>query len=941
MISRRAPRRATPQESLKQFALNNSKGIDVTKPPTASDTVLEAVNMVPNLDGSFTIRKPVVCKENSFVTGKEISTKYAYLFDNSTIIAYNGKAMWFPEGFTFNFIYYDYAGKQHSIENYKSIDLEALTNGVGEVEVVNTSTTSIITGLSFNIGADVDGNDLFYSSVYDEDFKPYRYLKIFKENDSWTIELMNPELNTLTTSEDGSLAFDVNLTLDNPYALRDVYTPNAPTLKGILAYVDTSDTLKDYAKVYKASKEVTLYTSQTVKSWNVSLDLKNYTGADSVYTAQFTASLEHTVKDNVHIIHVSNLRSIVDLPKVVVFWNLQFYNDILCKDLNEALTSTVFAKNSEMSYMTENGESSSLYLTVEGTLQLKISVEVYAYPSVNFNVKYVTENVQNKGFKILSRVDPKNPPSNVRLKAFGQLPTKNEYYACWFRTVDGVAWEACPTAAVENYPPILVRDPIKVSNNNSDDSEEYEYESNWYYRLISNNEFDRLYGSSSQAPRIDVYNLNDSESDLKYTYMFKVISVRLLNSSDGIYDKTLGGVQYTVNAELGRRVYTFPTSNTTEYAVWEAGSPVSGSHVYYFKKLFSYGNPKFENLVYSTEPGSFITPLSYLSDVNVGSSSVVTTISPWRSYLFAATESSISLIMPQEIGWTSKVLSTSVGVPKEDSNCCLPGLNGIIFKSNDKVFMAYPNTYSGDDTNIYVTDMSKPVEHILSRFPGNGTQFAFATNSEYILMLPDTQNDMTHCLRYSYDLKIWTYCTYPVIVKSYKIFSLTNIVLFAEKEGTQYELEFDAVPKQDWVDFIDDSQPIEFELDTGMKTDNISMQKQFVESKFIFATEDDIEMFPVELTVAIDGDPHITHLDVNSDSPFWKDHKFSRGVVGTSFRLSNDESLGRSSSGIFRQLVVRYSGKGRSIRHILRGASQSNFRLYETYVRYKTLNVKK
>jgi hypothetical protein len=109
----------------------------------------------------------------------------------------------------------------------------------------------------------------------------------------------------------------------------------------------------------------------------------------------------------------------------------------------------------------------------------------------------------------------------------------------------------------------------------------------------------------------------------------------------------------------------------------------------------------------------------------------------------------------------------------------------------------------------------------------------------------------------------------------------------------------------------------------------------------MFATEDDAEAFPMQLVVAVDGDPHITTVDVNTDAPFWKSGTSSVGVLGTSFRLSNEESLGRASSGILRQLIVRYSGKGRSVRHILTGSPTSNFKLYETYVRYKTLNVKK
>ena len=131
---------------------------------------------------------------------------------------------------------------------------------------------------------------------------------------------------------------------------------------------------------------------------------------------------------------------------------------------------------------------------------------------------------------------------------------------------------------------------------------------------------------------------------------------------------------------------------------------------------------------------------------------------------------------------------------------------------------------------------------------------------------------------------------------------------------------------------------IPFIWDTGQKTDSISDYRQFVESKFAFATLDEADSFPFTLHVAIDGDPHVTTIDVSTDAPFWKTAE-SKGVANTAFRLGND-SPATGAFNTLRQLVVRYSGKGKSIRHIIEGESSHNFKLYETYVRYKNISGK-
>ena len=960
MISRRAPRRSSPQENLRQFSLNNSKGIDVTKAPTDPDTVLSTTNFIPNLDGSLSIRKTLKSEPNSIKVG--LNDFVEYLYDNETVVyvkssgtsadLYILKAADLTQatgitGEDFNIRFYD---STNTLQNYK---VNKITLGdtflkydaLKKSEFIHLSSTTVVSGASFNINAQFNGKLLFNEDLYDSEFKPFRYLKIFKEDSAWVIEIVNPEMNVLTTSEDGSLLFDNNLILDNPYALRDVYTKNAPAVKGILAYATPNAEAKTppldvFANTYNYLVYVDVSTnvkvsfgSDTTKQevsnlgyteYPISVQYKGTLGAAGAHR---NVTLENTVAQlpdfptGLTMAHVSWTVYVLAGGKTLGRMTAHF--DLLhTLDLAFPKTGLLFDDASQIAFKSE------------------FTIHFHSGGGVVANL---TESSKQDSYKILTSVRPDAPLKNLTLKVFGSLPSE-KYYAAWFKSKDGVVWEQCVSNSSSDFPTINVREPVYYTDSKEPD----EYVNRVYSVLQAQSNTDRFLTNkaysdyNSQYNRVDVYVVPQSELSLAYTYLFKIIKVAEIDSSDSIYDAELSGTQHKIVTEYGRAVYSFPMSNVTEYAEWDSGSPVSGKHLTSSRKLISYGGNSFDNIVYSSEPGSFITSLSYVADVNVGSSTKITSVTPWRSYLIAATESSLSLMAPQEIGWTSKIIAANVGIPEEDGKCCLPGLNGIIFKTGSKVYMAYPNAYAGDDTQVYLTDLSKPISHVLSELSDVSGQFAFATDSEYILMLPDSEK--THCLRYSYDLKNWVYCTYPCIVKSYKMYNIDKITLFAVYGNALYEVLFDADPDSS-LKHCDSFQgvevPIEFELDTGMKTDNISVQKQFVETKCIFATEDDKEIFPMEVIVAIDGDPHITRLDVNSDSPFWKSNKFDTGIVGTSFRLSNVETPGRSSSGILRQLVIRYSGKGRSIRHIFTGTSQSNFRLYETYVRYKTLNVKK
>ena len=81
--------------------------------------------------------------------------------------------------------------------------------------------------------------DLSYSGPEGGLYKPRTITITLSDDDTvdFDIIISTPDINTLSTSD--TLQLDINLDLDNPYAIRDVYNTSAPTVNGIIAYVPT------------------------------------------------------------------------------------------------------------------------------------------------------------------------------------------------------------------------------------------------------------------------------------------------------------------------------------------------------------------------------------------------------------------------------------------------------------------------------------------------------------------------------------------------------------------------------------------------------------------------------------------------------------------------------------------------------------------------------
>jgi hypothetical protein len=607
----------------------------------------------------------------------------------------------------------------------------------------------------------------------------------------------------------------------------------------------------------------------------------------------------------------------------------------------------------------------SVNVGVASTTAVMSYIEETTNTPENLRVVDLTESVKTTRFRAAELMNFEKCDMSV-LKVFLNIPTSHfePLYGSWRYSLDGVTWYDAlygNTTGIRIVEPS--QDPIEnVADNTTASDREY--------RFVPFNPEGLSFEDVAKTRPDCLFITKNSDAWGASVFKFKLCTVDTSTSK--------------VKATYGESLFYSSVGRDIRFEETDLGNFANAARTYSKSRLYSYGTSALKNCILYTYPGEFNAPMSNVIELSASADESVTALVRWRDALISATESALYLSESQGDAFYTRVLNTAVGIPKEDSKCCVPILNGVLFKSGTKVYQLYPNVYSDDGTVLNVTDVSQNVAHYLEDYTSSDEfpAFAFSTETEYVLALPN--NDFTRCLRYNYDTRVWTCHEYGVIFKNVQTLALNDIRVWGTLPNSSVVCEFmfdasfqnlpfteeharhldtlpygdiltrqSSTPENAYGTLIQDTvseivsyfhsgnvnecvDAISFELDTGQKSDTISTTKQFVESKLVFATVHGDDAFPMQLTVHIDGDPHIVTKDISTDASFWKDNGAS-GVLNTTF---NGLSSMSDSFNTLRQLVVRYSGKGKSIRHILTGKSLCNFKLYETYIRYKLLNVK-
>ena len=991
MISNRrgARRSASPVERLREFAINTSKGIDVTQAPVNNDTVVHAKNLIVNPDGSMSLRKPLVCTNSmphSYIPHVLFDGNFLLESSNNLeLVTARGEGSWEDTAGTIviDLSYYDYMGKEHLLEDFADDGVLSIFKQ-SDFKFINLNTATIIGGCNLDLKHTAI-HGLVDPSLYDADVVTVpRYLKITHAPTAdgsvkYLATILSPMPNAVRFGTDGELSLDVNTVLDNPYALQDTYGLANPVSKGILGYVYSTGSEGDPPK-YLDLKYLSESTSASVPMQFTS-PIAYFTIGDngignttcSTFWNDLSLGYKFTLKFNIEIAaDYDSLYVSADLAWEPLFTNcvplesvkINLYN-IRCEiNVSEVEEGGVAERRQELDVSLEgcnltkletSGSADLGYIytqthalggALRGSCHIYINDEDAAKPisdryvvthSVMGDLKVpfttvaeLTESVKSERYRPVYSVEN---VSGMFLKAFGTLPPDinmtQAYWATWMHSYDGVSWE-CSLSPYN----LKHTEDLKVafeSTVTEGDSKTAVY----YTPYHATNAYDTLTPNGvTFKNRPDILFIQPVQNKSPLSYKFRIATLKKVANSDL-------NVEDAVDLIISEAVYNVFFESPTTFLYLEFPNTVYGNKLYHKKRIYSYGHEKFFNNIFVSGIDNFETPLYNVIDIDAKQSDTVSALIPWRDYLMSATTNAMYLHTPQDDGFLTKTVTTSLGIPKEDANCCVSVLNGVIIKSNSKVYLIYPNAYSGTDNVLNLAPISQPVDEYLQIFEDSSKHdpFAFSTESEYILMLPfDTK---TMCLRYNYTTRIWCMCEYPVRLYDYRINNVEDVRLYGVlKDGVYTEFKFDS-DSETYVDVIGETEvPIKFEWDSGQKTDNIATRKQFTESKIVFSTEDDLEEFPMELVIAVDGDSNVTRIDVRTDAPLIKTVE-SAGVLNTTFKSTDEPLTEHAPYGIIRQLIVRYSGRGRSVRHILTGTAKSPFRMYEAYVRYKLIDNKR
>jgi hypothetical protein len=912
VIRRNSSKYVQDQERLEQQSFTGIKGIDCSKIHTDVTTVYDMRNLDIDLDGGLKLRKPL--------TAVRKSTAQIYHMYNGELLQIGKGTVQSPE-YT-EFTLYDMYNTEHNVKGNVTGFIDC-----SECTVINTATSTLLYNCNVDF-ASIKNKYLPNESLINERVESNSQLRIVKlssKDGVNKLEILPAEMNILTTSD---IPLDYNLALSYPLAIRDNYDASAINITGIIAYAkgNSDKVTVDPVSISNITTEPVngVYTYSGENSFN-------YKNVDYPFTydgaIKLTEGVNATRKLSINI----NTPRFVYSVKIIVHFT----------DSGLTYEDEVVAKHSKVRLeITDGGEYAKPNLS-------KIDI-IFTVNENNAPLDSVTETTE-EGWSFLKNLD-EDADKLICLKAFLDIPykfTSNNaglpYVMLWERSTDGVDWTAMNNVlAPTDCETVLVAD-YTINNELLSDKNTISWNTLTYRKLSLDSLKDikgTLYNTIYYRP--DCLVLDSSKLTQNQMYRCSIYKTKLASAYNYLKEEDRPTAAYVRDTLISSKVYTF-NSNLASLADVEYVNPYSGNVLYYKKSLYAYGEG-LDNVVYVSAPDSAMFPITNVIDLSSVQDAYVTSVIPWRDYLMISTENSIHLASRAEIGYTTKILNTFVGIPEHDSKTGSAILNGIIFKSGSKIYTMFPNLNAGVETIFNTSEISKPVEHILNGLSEHKDYkpFAITTSDAYNLFIPCSDNT-TVCLKYMFTQKRWTCYEYPVLLYRFDMLNADDICIYGRLNDTdacvEYMFNKDSNVYADKLGDVDKDKndietPIKFFLDSGQKTDNISITKQFVESKIIASTQSNVDNFNMDIRVDIDGNTFEKHIDVNTDGAFLRNNSHILSL-NTSANTDDADIL-----NTFRQMFLRYSGKGKTIRHIISGESVCPFKIYEVFFRYKYLNVK-
>ena len=234
-------------EQLKEASFTATGGIDITRPITDRNTVVDAMNFDVGLDGALTLRKPLILESKAHIQNINevdfypIYSKHLYLEDWKIlfyekregynivplIIKHKNGTLYTPKIFLV-----DNSSNEIEVTNVNKFINNNLD--MSQATIVNTSTSTIIGGAvvdlnyfkntAADLGIFINGNT-----------KVFRYLHLTLNSDNvWILKIMSQTPNEISSD---TIRLNPNTTLDYTYSIRDNYHSEIISVNNILPYV--------------------------------------------------------------------------------------------------------------------------------------------------------------------------------------------------------------------------------------------------------------------------------------------------------------------------------------------------------------------------------------------------------------------------------------------------------------------------------------------------------------------------------------------------------------------------------------------------------------------------------------------------------------------------------------------------------------------------------
>lgn len=841
MIKRTSSNKITPSlvNAAQEEHQNVVHAIKDGAPITDLTSVVKSINFDTDTDGAFILRNPLVLKE-------KMSKDSYYLYDNKTKFNVDDKILSYESDTGIKFIYYDLKFKRHEI-NIPN-DMDKLNFIVEYFKHINTKDSTII---SVKIDRDIldewlEGDE-YPSILYpDADLNYgqflYRFLKIYIDPDSqdtvqWVIELVHPEINTITSATDVSNAesLDFNLLLDNPYAIRDLYNYGINGTTKILAYAidDSQITDIDALTIYELTEskksgiclieslntnsligntillKAFITTMKEIKDSNLKFyccwEYSTNNGIDWQVSQAFLDKFAG--KGKIVVKNVSDLDAI-EFEKAA-------YDETLSKPADYIIEKkmVVFNPNTVETDLIEDRpdvlklNSSSLSYLYRFQIYVDTGKE---YPKVDPSDFTSEENITSSTFTNAGFITPVVFPTTTSATE----PTKLTSYSTFLGNTTVEPSISIPTGSLV----LSKSDDSDLCGNtmvfNIKDSTTANYEIvkiEVTATATENVSLGCVPGTIAEVSNNSIFETKTiGSTDTTVSFLNTQLVSPETSDYTGYKQVTLACCSDVSNITISKiKIYfrksTEPVKTTTTYLSSTTGSfgftysentkyledlsyyrtqLFKGNLVYYENQLISFNKYS----VYFSNVDSFI--MKSLNTLTFGTP--VTKIIKWRSYLVVFTTNSINLVGydTSTDSYILKTISTNIGISEVDADTVTVILNTIYFKSGDKIYRLTLNAYTSDDSllnlryisldiNTFLTEMNIHVRETHNFCFADARFYYIFINSDYDLE-ENVSKEVTYCLKYDYTIGTWNILKYNLSTLDIDILDIDTAYLRTE-----------------------------------------------------------------------------------------------------------------------------------------------------------------